>query len=409
MNQLNQQISNQDEEQAEAIDAVLKPTEVPQGADVSDEPFYMMLIGSDTRYDEWGQRSDTYIVARVDPGNATVTLISIPRDTAIYLDDYGMVKFNAAYNFYGTAGTIQAASDLLGVGISHYAEVDFEGLVNLIDAVGGVEIDVPMRIEDADAGDVVVEAGQQTLDGEHALVFARSRSYTTADFQRTTNQRLLVEAFVNKVMSLPATELPGVVKTAASAVTTDLTVSEILGYANKFKNADEVTMYSVLMPLTTQEIDGIDYVVCDTETLAQVMAVIDSGGDPSTVTTDFTITSSEQAEAMGESGIPVYEKTDDSLEAGDDMGSYADAYNEYYNYAYDNSYVYADPGIYYDATVYDQTYVDTGGGAVYYDDTGGGGGDVAAPVDTGGGAVYYDDTGGVDTGGGDAGGGEVLY
>ncbi|MBO4365411.1 MAG: LCP family protein [Eggerthellaceae bacterium] len=391
MNQLNNKISNQDEEQAEAIDAVLEPTNVPEGADVSDEPFYMMLIGSDTRHDEWGQRSDTNIVARVDPGNATITLISIPRDTAIYLDDYGMVKFNAAYNYYGTAGTIQAASDLLGVGISHYAEIDFEGLVNLIDSVGGVEVDVPMRIEDADAGDLVVEAGEQTLDGEHALIFARSRSYTTADFQRTTNQRLLVEAFVKKVMGLPATELPGVIQTAAGAVTTDLTVSEIIGYAMKFKNADEITMYSVLMPLTTEMIDGVDYVVCDTATLAEVMAVIDAGGDPSTVTSDFTITSSAEAEEKGESGIPVYVKTDDGNDDMTEGDYYADTYYDYYNYTYTDPNVYYDPGVYYDPTAY----VDPGvGGDVYYD--------------TGGGDVYYDTGGGeavVDTGGGDAAGG----
>ena len=376
--QLNNQISNQDVEQAEAIDAVLKAPE----SDVPDEPFYMMLIGSDTRYDEWGQRSDTNIVARIDPGNATITLISIPRDTAINLDGYGTVKFNAAYNYYGTAGTIQAASDLLGVGISHYAEIDFAGLVELIDAVGGVDIDVPMRIEDADAGDLIVEAGQQNLDGEHALVFARSRSYTTADFQRTTNQRLLVEAFVNKVMSMPATELPGVVNTAAGAVTTDLSVSDILGYAMKFKNADHVTMYSVLMPLTTAEMDGVDYVVCDTETLAQVMAVIDEGGDPSTVTNDFTITSSEQAEELGETGIPVYVKTDDG---NDDMYD-----GEYYgdNYSYDPN-VYYDPG-----------YVDTGGGGTGYVDPG--------YVDPGYVDPGYVDPGYVDTGGGDVGGGDVA-
>lgn len=380
VNNLNSQMSNQSEEEAEAIDAALKPA-AQTGSGVSDDPFYMMIIGSDSRYDEWGQRSDTNIVARVDPGNATITLISIPRDTAINLDGYGTVKFNAAYNYKGTAGSIQAASDLLGVSISHYAEIDFAGLVDLIDAVGGVDIDVPMRIEDADAGDVTVEAGQQTLDGEHALVFARSRSYTTADFQRTTNQRLLVEAFVDKVMGMPAPELPGIIQTAAGAVTTDMTVSDIIGYATKFKNADDITMYSVLMPLTTAQVDGVDYVVCDTETLAQMMAVIEEGGDPSTVTTDFTISTSEDAEEQGESGIPVYTKTDD----GNDDVADSQYYGE--NYYYDAS-AYTDPSTYYyqDTTYTDTTYVDPG-----YTD--------ATATDTGGGEVYADG----------AGGGEVVY
>ena len=167
VNQLNNSIQVQDQEQALAIDEVLSPA-------VSDEPFYMMIIGSDSRNDEFGQRSDTNIVARVDPTTNTVTLLSIPRDTAIDIDG-NVEKFNAAYNYNGAKGAIKAANELLGVKMSHYVEIDFAGLVDLIDAVGGVEVDVPMKIEDADAGGTV-EAGLQTLDGEHALIFARSRS-----------------------------------------------------------------------------------------------------------------------------------------------------------------------------------------------------------------------------------------
>lgn len=361
MNQLNSQMAIQDEEEAAQVQEALAPT-----PEVSSEPFYMMIIGSDTRHDDWGQRSDTNIVARIDPGNATVTLISIPRDTAINLEGYGTVKFNAAYNYYGTAGTINAASDLLGVGISHYAEIDFQGLVDLIDAVGGVDVDVPMRIEDADAGGTV-EAGEQTLDGEHALIFARSRSYTTADFQRTTNQRLLVEAFINKVMSMPVSDLPGIVKQAAGCLTTDMSVSDILGYAQLFSDADHVTIYSALMPLTTATQDGVEYVVCDTETLAKMMEVVDAGGDPSTVTTDFTIDSSAEAEEQGESGIPVYTITDDGNDDVNDSQYYGE------NYSYDGSGTS-------DSTGYDYSYDSgasytgdaTGESAVYYDDGSGG-------------------------------------
>lgn len=332
INHLNSQMGIQDEQEAAQVQEALAPTPT-----VSTEPFYMMIIGSDTRHDDWGQRSDTNIVARIDPGTATVTLISIPRDTAINLEGYGMVKFNAAYNYYGTAGTIKAASDLLGVGISHYAEIDFDGLVDLIDAVGGVDVDVPMRIEDADAGGTV-EAGQQTLDGEHALVFARSRSYLTSDFQRSTNQRLLVSAFINKVMSLPVNELPGIVSKAAGCLTTDMTVSDILGYAQTFQNAGDVTIYSALMPLTTASQDGVEYVVCDTETLAKMMDVVNEGGDPSTVTSDFTISSSAEAEEQGQSGIPIYTPTDDGNDDTTDSQYYYD------NYSYDPSAYSGDSG-----------------------------------------------------------------
>ena len=86
-----------------------------------DEPFYMMLIGSDARADDesMGARSDTNIVVRVDPTTNSATLVSIPRDTMINIDGYGYCKFNAAYSYGGAALAIKEASELLGVSISH--------------------------------------------------------------------------------------------------------------------------------------------------------------------------------------------------------------------------------------------------------------------------------------------------
>lgn len=301
VNQLNSAIGIQDQEQAIAIDEVLSPV-------VSDEPFYMMIIGSDSRDDDMGQRSDTNIVARIDPTTSTITLISIPRDTAINIDG-NVEKFNAAYNYDGAQGAIEAANELLGVKMSHYVEVDFAGLVDLIDSVGGVEVDVPMRIEDADAGGTI-EAGVQTLDGEDALIFARSRSYTTGDFQRSTNQRILIEGFINKVMDIPATEIPGLVKEVAKCITTDMDLTDILGYVQMFQDSENLTIYSTMIPSTTADHNKVSYVVCDIASLQKMMEVVNEGGDPSSVVKDETISSSEEAEELGESGIPIYVETD---------------------------------------------------------------------------------------------------
>lgn len=298
---LNAEMTIEDPEEAQAIEAALTPT-------VSNEPFYAMIIGSDTRNDDEGARSDTNIVARVDLQSGTITLISIPRDTAINLEGYGTVKFNAAYDAGGAAGAIKAAEQLLGIKISHYAEVDFDGVVNLVDAMGGVTVDVPMAIEDADAGGSVPQ-GTQTLDGEHALIFARSRSYVSGDFQRTTCQRLLVEAMMNKVMTMPATDLPGVITQAAKCVTTDMKVTDIIGYAQSFQKLGKVTMYSAMVPSTTAEQNSVSYVVCDTKTLKKMMEVVEAGGDPSTVTTDTTVSSSQEAKAEGAEATPVYVQT----------------------------------------------------------------------------------------------------
>ncbi|MEG0072048.1 MAG: LCP family protein [Raoultibacter sp.] len=249
------------------------------------DPFYMMLIGSDKRVnnDEDGQRSDTNILVRVDPTTSIVTMVSIPRDTEIEIDGQGTNKFNAAYNYGGVAATVKEASQLCGVGISHYAEINFEELINLVDAVGGVEVKVPEIIDDPDAGDIVIQPGLQVLDGKSALVFARSRAYVDGDFTRTSNQRLLIEALVNKILALPVTEIPGVIQNAAKCVTTDLAVNDILSLAMQFKEAGAMTMYSAMVPSTTADIKGVSYVIADQALLKKMMGVVDSGGDPSTV------------------------------------------------------------------------------------------------------------------------------
>lgn len=250
------------------------------------EPFYMLLLGSDARKNnaDMGERADVTVLARIDAPNAKITLMSIPRDTQIVYK-YSTMKFNAAFAYDGIGGAIDAASELTGVQISHYAKVDFDALEELVDAVGGVDVDVPERIEDRKAGKSVIEAGMQHLDGKAALTFARSRQYADGDFTRTSNQRLLIKAIADKVMKTPATSLPGVVQSAASSVTTDLSLTDIYSLAIMFKKADKMTLYSAMVPSTTGMSGNISYVFCDQEGLANMMAAVEAGEDPSKIET----------------------------------------------------------------------------------------------------------------------------
>lgn len=254
------------------------------------EPFYVMLVGSDEREDndEIGRRSDTNIVVRVDPKTNTVSMVSIPRDTAINLSEYGTVKFNAAYTFGDTAGSIKQASEMLGVDISYYAEINFTGLIGLVDAVGGVDVDVDERIDDPDAGPVVIEAGRQHLDGEAALVFARSRAYADGDYTRVSNQRKLIQAIVTKIEGLPVTEMPGMIQAAAKCVTTNLKVTDIIGLAQAIKDNGDMTIYSATVPSLPAQYNGASYVFADYDAIKKMMAAVDAGLDPSTVTTEKT-------------------------------------------------------------------------------------------------------------------------
>lgn len=380
------------EEEKMAIQDVLVPKKS------FNEPFYMMLIGSDARVDsdEMGQRSDTNIVVRVDPTTCTVTMLSIPRDTMIDIDGYGRNKFNAAYNFGGAEATIREASQLLGVDISHYAEVNFDELIQLVDAVGGVEIDVQERIDDPDAGPVIIEPGVQTLDGQAALVYARSRAFVDGDFTRTSHQRELIEALIQKVLSMPVTDLPGIIEKAAQCVSTDMSVTDIIALATQFKDLGNLSVYSSMTPsaIVPYLIDGASYVVCDPTALAQMMELVEAGEDPSAIDPSSTFTESMIPSGLG-GGSVTY--SDDSNNYNDYSNNYSnDTYNDYSN-DYSNSGGYGE--------------TNTGGGT---DNSGSGGGSETSgggdnsgsgsgggDTGTGGGG---DQTGGTGSGSGDAGG-----
>lgn len=251
-----------------------------------DEPFYMLLIGSDARPGETFSRSDTNIVARVDPIKEQLTLLSIPRDTKIEIDGHGTQKFNAAYAFGKVPGVIHETEELLDIEISHYAEVSFLELKGLVDAVGGVTVDVEARIDDphCDDGDgnhYVIEKGTQTLAGGEALTFARSRHYANGDFTRTSNQRKLIEAIINKVLSSPVSSIPGIVSAGAKCVTTDLKLMDIIGLAQQFANNGDIVMYNAMLPSYTQNINGISFVINDEEKTAEMMDLFKAGLDPS--------------------------------------------------------------------------------------------------------------------------------
>lgn len=319
------------------------------------EPFYVLLIGSDKRDDgddADGARSDTNIVVRVDPVNNQATLVSIPRDTMIDIDGYGTNKFNAAYNYGGAAATIREASQLTGVGISHYVEVGFDDLIALVDAVGGVDVEVDELVDDPDADGtasnpdwehVVIEPGLQHLSGNAALTFARSRAYTDGDFTRTSNQRKLIEALVDKVLALPVTEMPSVVQAAAKCVTTDMKITDILALAQQIKgnNNGEMTLYSAMLPSITGYVDGVSYVFADEDALAKMMKIVESGGDPSGITGSTSKLAQERMASSSSTGTSSSGSSSSSgVYSGNDLtrSDSSSTYNSGSSYGYSSGY-----------------------------------------------------------------------
>ncbi len=181
-----------------------------------DEPVTFLLVGSDTRAgleslenfgNAAGQRSDVMILLRVDPGEGRAVMLSLPRDLWVSIEGYGDNKLNAAYAFGGSTLLVSTIKAELGVAVNHYVEVDFVGFKAIVDEMGGVVIDFPYAARDSKSG-LNVEAGRQTLNGDQALAYARSRSYQESrdggwvsidanDIGRTRRQQQLLLAILS--------------------------------------------------------------------------------------------------------------------------------------------------------------------------------------------------------------------
>ncbi len=259
-------------------------------------PFYMLLLGVDANEsrmtggesadygpDSSAFRSDTMILARVDPGEKKVTLVSIHRDTRVPIGGK-MDKINVAYPLGGAAGAIEAVSDFAGVPISHYAEIDLDGLYAVVDALGGVEVNVPYAVNDSHTG-WTLEAGPQLLDGEGAEVFVRSRhaydDLGDGDRYRAANQRLFIAAVLQRLMVASPADMVAAIDTLADYVKTDLTLDQVAGLALAMRGIDvESDIYSTMNPTEPALIDGLWYEISQDEYWHEIMQQVDAGERP---------------------------------------------------------------------------------------------------------------------------------
>lgn len=178
-----------------------------------------LLVGSDSREgldegqredlhagDAGGRRTDTMMLVHIPSGGGQPALISLPRDSYVSIPGHGKTKLNSAFSFGGPQLLAQTVEQATGVHIDHYGEIGFGGFADLVDAVGGVEVNLDKPMND-DMANVHLPAGPNELDGPTALGFVRARySLEGGDFERTQNQRKLLGALVDKATS-PATLL----------------------------------------------------------------------------------------------------------------------------------------------------------------------------------------------------------
>lgn len=257
-------------------------------SDVAREPFYVLLLGTDGRPGEEVYRSDSIILARIDPTQKKASLISIPRDTMVVYNGETM-KINATHAVNGPQGVVEAVNDLCFNGeqkISHYAEINFEGMEDLIDAVGGIDLEATEEVDDPEHLDIKIEKGFQHMDGATALTYARCRyTYADGDFTRMRHQRQVLSALAKKILNdLDPATIMGTVEELSKVVITTLGVQDIVSVANAMRGMDvENDMYVANVPSYADEttnVNGVSYVFVYEDKLAEMMQRLDAGENP---------------------------------------------------------------------------------------------------------------------------------
>jgi polyisoprenyl-teichoic acid--peptidoglycan teichoic acid transferase len=206
--------------------------------------------GSDAMF---SGNSDSLLLLHLDPNRRSLNVLSVPRDTQVEIPTLGLTKINQANPSGGPALTGQVIADTLGgVKIDRYVRFSTDAFRELIDRVGGIEVNVPtdMVYEDKTQKlNIDLKRGQQTLNGDKAEQFARFRNDNLGDIGRVQRQQILLKALREKLSSpLMLPRIPGIVQGMQQYIDTNLTMEETSALLNHGLGLDQKTVKMVLLP-----------------------------------------------------------------------------------------------------------------------------------------------------------------
>ena len=229
------------------------------------EPFTILLLGVDSEKDGLNANQafngDTLMMITFNPNTMNATMFSIPRDTYVPIAcrNGAENKINSSAAS-GTKCVIDTVEDLTDIDIDYYVKVNFKGVVDLVEALGGVEVDVPISFCEQDSNrqfgsnTICLEPGLQTLNGEEALAFSRHRkTLPRGDFQRVEHQQMVVEGIAKKAKNVRSVnDFYSILDAISKNIDTNMTTQKMLSFYNVFKKM-----------LTTSLQNNTDFITID--------------------------------------------------------------------------------------------------------------------------------------------------
>lgn len=233
------------------------------------KPFNVLLVGSDSRGDLTqaeqvelgalavaGARADTLIVGHIDPASNRVIMVQFPRDLFVPVSGAGADRKINESLLYGRKALVDTVEDLLGITINHYVEINIAGFRDVVDAIGGVEVCVPVTVPfDPNTGFSVEKPGTIHFDGDSALRFVRSRhAFANGDFDRIANQQKFLSAALRKVTSAGILLHPNQVFELLSVAERNIrigkntTLSKLRSILDRFRSFDPTNYEAYIAP-----------------------------------------------------------------------------------------------------------------------------------------------------------------
>ncbi|MFI7483538.1 LCP family protein [Kocuria sp. M1R5S2] len=253
----------------------------PSAGSGADEGTTVLVMGEDHQGGA-GERADAIMLLHVPEDGGAVYVMSIPRDLWVEIPGVGQAKINSAIDAGGVPLMVDTVEGLFDTRVDQVAQVDFEGFENIVDAVGGVTIDVPKDFVSWQK-DMLFTAGPMHMDGATALEFVRERrSFEMGDLKRVENQRLFLEAVLDKLISKDVLSDPGRIRQMVSELAPHLEVSEgldagwVAGLAPELAGvgARDVDSFTVPHEGIGTSPDGQSIVVSDTQAMEDIGVAI---------------------------------------------------------------------------------------------------------------------------------------
>ena len=284
-----------------------------KGMLVAKDKATVMIMGVDERADDVG-RSDTLMIATLESDKKQAALLSVPRDTRVKIKGHGFDKINAAYAYGGRKLTQETIESLLNTHIDHYIKINVHGFTKIIDALGGIDIDVEKRMYYEDPWDddgglyIDLQPGMQHMDGKTAITYVRYRD-EEGDIGRIKRQQNFMKAVMDKLVSptiIP--KLPAIVSAVSDSVETDMSVSEILSFLGTLQDAKDNGLKSEMLPGKPVYIEGISYWVPDISKTRQILANTLGIKINQSITTSIHEDNIEYEESIPDNAVEVTEK-----------------------------------------------------------------------------------------------------